>query len=130
MTFPLGTLYHGTKFAVEGLSEALHYELGQFGVRVKVIEPGLVAMEAVARKLAMSKRSLQRKIEVEGTSYQQILKETREALARHSLEKTTLPPAEISLLLGFDEPNSFYRAFRKWTGTTPDSVRTKPTARA
>jgi len=42
MTFPLGTLYHGTKFAVEGLSEALHYELEAFGVRVKLVEPGMV----------------------------------------------------------------------------------------
>ena len=39
MTFPLGTLYHGTKFAVEGLSEALHYELEPLGIRVKIIEP-------------------------------------------------------------------------------------------
>lgn len=42
MTFPLGTLYHGTKFAVEGLSESLHYELAPFGVHVKIIEPGLI----------------------------------------------------------------------------------------
>lgn len=42
MTFPLGTLYHGTKFAVEGLSEALHYELEAFGVRVKLVEPGMI----------------------------------------------------------------------------------------
>ena len=42
MTFPLGTLYHGTKFAVEGLSEALHYELAPFGVRVKIVEPGMI----------------------------------------------------------------------------------------
>jgi NAD(P)-dependent dehydrogenase (short-subunit alcohol dehydrogenase family) len=40
VTFPLGTLYHGTKFAVEGLSEALHYELAPLGVRVKIVEPG------------------------------------------------------------------------------------------
>ncbi|XXT51298.1 AraC family transcriptional regulator [Sorangium sp. So ce542] len=59
----------------------------------------------------------------EGTSFQQILKETREALARHYLEKTSLPVAEISFLLGFSEPNSFYRAFRSWTGTTPDQAR-------
>ena len=39
MTFPLGTLYHGTKFAVEGMSEALHFELEQFGVKVKIVEP-------------------------------------------------------------------------------------------
>lgn len=84
---------------------------------------GLVTVEAIARKLALSKRTLQRRIEVEGTGYQQILNETREALARHYLEKTALPAAEISFLLGFDEPNSFYRAFRTWTGTTPDNVR-------
>ena len=40
MTFPLGSLYHGSKWAVEGLSEALHFELGMLGIRVKVIEPG------------------------------------------------------------------------------------------
>ncbi|KIC17291.1 SDR family oxidoreductase [Leisingera sp. ANG-Vp] len=42
MTFPLGTLYHGTKFAVEGLSEALHYELEAVGVKVKIVEPGMI----------------------------------------------------------------------------------------
>jgi NAD(P)-dependent dehydrogenase (short-subunit alcohol dehydrogenase family) len=51
MTFPLGTLYHGTKFAVEGISEALHYELGQFGVRVKVIEPGAIQTDFGGRSL-------------------------------------------------------------------------------
>ncbi|MCZ4315348.1 SDR family oxidoreductase [Comamonadaceae bacterium G21597-S1] len=42
MTFPLGTLYHGTKFAVEGLSEALHYELEPLGIRVRLVEPGMI----------------------------------------------------------------------------------------
>ncbi len=45
MTFPLGTLYHGTKFAVEGLSEALHFELEAFGVKVKIVEPGMIATD-------------------------------------------------------------------------------------
>jgi len=40
--FPLGTLYHGTKFAVEGLSEALQYELAPIGIRVRLVEPGLI----------------------------------------------------------------------------------------
>lgn len=40
MTFPLGSLYHGSKWAVEGLSEALHFELAALGIRVKLVEPG------------------------------------------------------------------------------------------
>lgn len=84
---------------------------------------GLVAMEDIARKLGLSKRTLQRRIEAEGSSYQQVLRETRESLARHYLARTGLPAAQIAFLLGFDEPNSFYRAFRTWTGTSPDRVR-------
>lgn len=42
ITFPLGALYHGTKFAVEGLSEALHYELEPLGIRVRILEPGMI----------------------------------------------------------------------------------------
>ncbi len=49
MTFPLGTLYHGTKFAVEGLSEALHYELAKVGVKVKIVEPGMVKTDFAGR---------------------------------------------------------------------------------
>lgn len=47
--FPLGTLYHGTKFAVEGLSEALQYELAPLGIRVKVIEPGAIRTNFAGR---------------------------------------------------------------------------------
>jgi NADP-dependent 3-hydroxy acid dehydrogenase YdfG len=42
MTYPLGTIYNGTKFAVEGISEGLRFELREIGVRVKLIEPGIV----------------------------------------------------------------------------------------
>jgi short-subunit dehydrogenase len=49
MTFPLGALYHGSKFAVEGLSESLHFELLPLGVRVKIIEPGMVRTDFAGR---------------------------------------------------------------------------------
>ena len=95
-------------------------------VRAALLEglpSGLLASADIARKLALSKRTLQRRLEAEGTGFQRVLAETRADLARHYLEKTTLPVAEISFLLGFDEANSFYRAFRSWTGSTPDNVR-------
>lgn len=49
MTFPLGTLYHGTKFAVEGISEALHFELEPLGIKVKIIEPGAIETDFAGR---------------------------------------------------------------------------------
>lgn len=54
LAFPLGTLYHGSKFAVEGLSEALQYELAAFGVRVKIVEPGGMKTDFGGRSLDFS----------------------------------------------------------------------------
>jgi NADP-dependent 3-hydroxy acid dehydrogenase YdfG len=49
MTFALGSLYHGTKFAVEGISESLHYEMKEIGVKVKIVEPGFIATDFGSR---------------------------------------------------------------------------------
>lgn len=80
-------------------------------------------VDVVAGRLAMSRRTLQRRLEEEGKSFRSLLNGTREKLARHYLESTSMPAGEIAFLLGFDDPNSFYRAFHEWTGQTPDSVR-------
>lgn len=53
MTFPMMPLYHSTKFAVEGFSESLHWELAQIGVKVKIVEPGGVATDFGTRSLDM-----------------------------------------------------------------------------
>lgn len=45
MTFPLGSLYHGTKFAVEGISESMHFELAAAGIKMKIVEPGMIATD-------------------------------------------------------------------------------------
>ena len=54
MTFPLGSLYHGTKFAVEGISESLNFEVEQFGGQVKIIEPGMIATDFAGRSFDFS----------------------------------------------------------------------------
>lgn len=54
MAFPLGALYHGTKFAVEGISESLSYEVEQFGGKVKIVEPGAIATDFAGRSFDFS----------------------------------------------------------------------------
>lgn len=84
---------------------------------------GQTSIQATARRLGVSARTLQRSLKQEGTSYKSLVKETRERLARHYVTNTKLAYAEISFLIGFEEPSSFFRAFREWTGKTPESVR-------
>jgi NAD(P)-dependent dehydrogenase (short-subunit alcohol dehydrogenase family) len=54
MTFPLGTLYHGAKFAVEGISEALSWEMEAIGVTVKLVEPGAIKTDFAGRSFDFS----------------------------------------------------------------------------
>ena len=71
----------------------------------------------------MSKRTLQRRLEEEGENFRVLINRCRENLARHYLSNTNLSGYEIAFLLGFEDPNSFYRAFMAWTGQTPETVR-------
>ena len=77
----------------------------------------------MARKLATSSRTLQRRLKEEGETYQAVLNRTREELASHYLAKTDLASAEIAYLLGYEDPNCFFRAYHDWTGTTPAQAR-------
>jgi AraC-like DNA-binding protein len=90
---------------------------------LELLPAGSGSMDAVARDLAMSTRTLQRRLKGEGTTFQAILDSTRESLARHYLSQSEMSAGEISFLLGFEDPRSFYRAFRAWTGQTPQLVR-------
>jgi AraC-like DNA-binding protein len=84
--------------------------------RVKGIAP---ALDDVASELAMSPRSLQRTLRVEGTSYQLLLDDVRRELAVRHLAVRGTSAAEVAFLTGFSEPSAFSRAFRRWTGSTP-----------
>lgn len=92
---------------------------------LEILPAGEVSMQMISRKLAVSVRTLQRRLQDEGTSFQQTLDSLRESLAYHYLRNTTMSSAEISFLLGFDDSNSFARAFHSWTGKTPHKVRTE-----
>ncbi len=93
-------------------------------VLLEALPAGQSSADEVARRLALSKRTLQRRLREETTTYQAVLNQTREALAKHYLVQTNLSGTEIAFLIGFDDPNSFFRAFHQWTGQTPQQVRT------
>jgi AraC-like DNA-binding protein len=76
-------------------------------------------VEKIAREIGMSPRTLQRRLEEAGTTYQELLDEVRRQSARRLLTHTDLDAGEVAFLLGFEELNSFTRAFQAWEGTTP-----------
>ena len=67
----------------------------------------------------MSERTLQRRITEEGTTFRQLLTETRHELVRQYLDNASFEITEAAFLIGYEDPNSFYRAFRSWEGKTP-----------
>lgn len=82
-------------------------------------------IRAVATELAMSGRSLQRKLTNEGLTFQSLLSETRHQLALEYLADPTLPIIEVAYMLGYEDQNSFFRSFRQWEGLTPAAWRSK-----
>lgn len=92
-----------------------------------LIESGLpsgeVSATALAHQLGMSVRSLNRLLAAEGTSYQKLLDALRHELAARQLSDPRTSVWEVAFELGFSDLSAFYRAFRRWTGTTPAEFR-------
>ena len=80
-------------------------------------------IEAVARELNMSVRTLRRRLTEAGTSYRALLDEVRRALAQEMLSGTPLTIDDIAIRLGYAEATPFIHAFKRWTGTTPAAYR-------
>jgi AraC-like DNA-binding protein len=76
-------------------------------------------IEATADALHVSTRTLQRRLQDEGSSFQRVLEEARRHLARHYLAHSVLELNEAAYLLGYEDANSFVRAFRAWEGMPP-----------
>src|SRR5262249_38824429 len=83
---------------------------------------GGLSLRALAARLRPSPRTLQRRLQSEGTSLAELLDELRRSRARAYLEMG-LAAAEVSYLVGFAEPSVFFRAFKRWTGETPSGYR-------
>lgn len=83
---------------------------------IELLPGGLSGIDSVAEKLGLSRRTLQRKLSEEGTTFQKQLNNTRKLLAVNYIRNTNMSTNEIAYLLGYQELNSFLRAFIIWTG--------------
>ena len=90
---------------------------------VELLPAGKTTVDDVARKLCMSRRTLQRKLTDEHTTFQQQLNSTRLLLAQNYLRDSDRTNDDIAFLLGYEDTTSFLRAFCAWTGQTVSDYR-------
>ena len=99
--------------AVAQIREAVAVELATSGAD----------LERVARRVAMSTRTVQRRLQERGLSYQELVDDVRAALARDLLRDRSRSIVDVAFELGYADLKGFYRAFRRWTGATPAAWR-------
>ncbi len=90
---------------------------------IEQLPSGSVSEQDIAKSLNVSVRSLQRKLGDEGTTFKQLLDDTRRELALQYIKDPTVTINEMTYLLGYSEPANFSRAFKRWTGRSPRAVR-------
>lgn len=86
---------------------------------IPLLRDGNPSLDALARSLHRSARTLQRHLETQGVSFRQLLDDTRRQLASGYLRDARLPLGEVAALLGYSQQSAFSRAFRQWHGEGP-----------
>jgi AraC-like DNA-binding protein len=94
-------------------------------VLCRLLPQGEPKRDSVAQALCLSQRTLQRRLQEEGSSFQQLLDDTRRELVVQYLAQPNLTLLEIAYLLGFADPSNFFRAFRRWFASTPGEYRAR-----
>ena len=89
----------------------------------EALHAGEVSETNVSKRLGWSERTLRRRLGEEGTSFRQVLDDVRRELAQGWLAQSEMAIGEVAFLLGFSESSNFHRAFKRWTGQTPDEFR-------
>ena len=89
----------------------------------KLLPHGKARRDNIARALGLSARTLTRKLADEGTTYEQVVDQLRQSLARQYIREQAVSLSQIAWLLGYEGSTSFNHAFRRWTGRSPSLAR-------
>lgn len=87
------------------------------------LQRGLPGIDVVARRIGLSERTLRRRLDEDGTTFRDLVDQTRAEVAKGYMRDRRLPLSEVAFLLGFSEPSAFTRAFKRWTDSTPGAWR-------
>jgi AraC-like DNA-binding protein len=93
------------------------------GLLLPLLHTGDVSIETIARKMETSRQTLYRNLKAEGVTFEKVLDELRHRMALHYLAGKRVSVIEAPYLVGFSDSSTFSRAFKRWTGTRPRSVR-------
>lgn len=91
--------------------------------RLEAHDPLRASLPGLAKDLALSVRTLQRRLSDHGTSHRVLLDDVRREVAVQLLERDARPVVEVAYTLGFTTPQAFHKAFHRWTGRTPGDLR-------
>lgn len=119
--------FHNDQLAVAILADIKKQDLRArvYSRLIEYLPAGDCSREKVAHSLNMSESAFQKRLKLEGTSYQEVLDMTRAELAKHYLGKSGMSISEAAFLLGFTDSSNFSRAFKRWTGDSPTDYRAK-----
>ncbi|AUM13433.1 AraC family transcriptional regulator [Ketobacter alkanivorans] len=112
---------------IQDLKRPDEYQQTVRGIIVQQLSHGRCTLDSVANGLNTPTRSLQHQLEQSGTSFRQLLDNTRAELARHYLDDPDMALVDVAFLLGFSEQSPFTKAFKRWTGETPGEYRKRHT---
>lgn len=87
------------------------------------LNEGRIDIAFAAEMAGISTRTLQRRLKLSGSSYSQIVQEARFELARTRLDDSGMKVIDVATMVGYESPQHFTRAFRRYTGVTPSQYR-------
>jgi AraC-like DNA-binding protein len=92
---------------------------------IPILHTGDASMDRIASKLALSRQTIFRKLKAEDTTFQKVLDELRHKMALNYLGGKKVSVNQTAYLVGFSDPAAFSRAFKRWTGFSPRTMRRK-----
>ena len=139
LVFPARWLMHRTSAADPALYDVVERRIEALELRAasdlvgdlrrmlrSLLVNGGGSVEEVAQRLALHRRTLNRRLQALGTSLHQIVEEIRFEIARQLVEHTQMPLVEVATALGYADASAFTRAFRRWSGRAPSAWREDP----